>query len=361
MKTFKKFLESCKAINEAEYNKEWWDSKSDSFKKRYIERHPNSIYAQKTNLSNKQKKDITKFVDKSFGKNSKAAKTTRDNLSDNSTKNTQRKPIKIGSKEQDKYLGMSMSKSPNVLEKLRKAAEKMEANDSISYLDDIADSEYASKDTLISIANTLLNMNADDPRMSPRQEDSWSKDGYSPLRSLVSLADSLADNKTLPLEYRRKMRGFSERMLNKVRAYNSASQEEKDKKSNTKYNNTKASLSKKLGSKKYQQIEDFISDYDVEQYSKAATEYAYDVADGPDDVENHFDDFDDIYYINGSELARNIKKKFGFDIPHYDLENILNKVGGQNVVQWETDGSEKSVSKKPSTPKFGPTASKFHL
>lgn len=215
---FKRFLESCKSIKEAEYNKEWWDSKSDSFKKRYIERHPNSIYAQKGNLSSKQKKDITKFVDKSFGKNSKAAKTTRDNLSDNSTKN------------QD-----------------------------------------------------------------------------------------------------------------------------------TKYNNTKASLSKKLGAKKYQQIEDFISDYDVEQYSKAATEYAYDVADGPDDVENHFDDFDDIYYVNGSELARNIKKKFGFDIPHHDLENILDKVGGQNVVQWETDGSEKSVVKKPSNPHFGPTASKFHL
>ena len=44
---FKKFLEGCEAINEAEYNKEWWDSKSDSFKQRYIERHPNSIYAQK--------------------------------------------------------------------------------------------------------------------------------------------------------------------------------------------------------------------------------------------------------------------------------------------------------------------------
>ena len=44
---FKRFLESCEPINEAEYNKEWWDSKSDSFKQRYIERHPNSIYAQK--------------------------------------------------------------------------------------------------------------------------------------------------------------------------------------------------------------------------------------------------------------------------------------------------------------------------
>ena len=47
MRTFKKFLESCEAIKEAEFNKEWWDSKSDSFKKRYIERHPNSVYAQK--------------------------------------------------------------------------------------------------------------------------------------------------------------------------------------------------------------------------------------------------------------------------------------------------------------------------
>lgn len=46
MKTFKKFLESYQEVNEAEYNKEWWDSKSDSFKKKYIEKHPNSIYAQ---------------------------------------------------------------------------------------------------------------------------------------------------------------------------------------------------------------------------------------------------------------------------------------------------------------------------
>ena len=48
MKPFKKFVESYETVNEAEYNKEWWDSKSDSFKKRYIERHPNSIYAQKS-------------------------------------------------------------------------------------------------------------------------------------------------------------------------------------------------------------------------------------------------------------------------------------------------------------------------
>ena len=82
MKTFRKFMEACEPINEAEYNKEWWDSKSDSFKQRYIERHPNSIYAQKANMTDKQKKDVTNFVDKAFGKNSQAAKTTRDNLSD---------------------------------------------------------------------------------------------------------------------------------------------------------------------------------------------------------------------------------------------------------------------------------------
>lgn len=51
MQSFKVFVESCQKINEAEYNKEWWDSKSDSFKKRYIERHPNSIYAQKAGTS----------------------------------------------------------------------------------------------------------------------------------------------------------------------------------------------------------------------------------------------------------------------------------------------------------------------
>lgn len=47
MKGFRKFVESYQPVEEAEYNKEWWDSKSDNFKKRYIERHPNSIYAQK--------------------------------------------------------------------------------------------------------------------------------------------------------------------------------------------------------------------------------------------------------------------------------------------------------------------------
>ena len=51
MKSFRIFLEGCEAINEAEYNKEWWDSKSDSFKQRYIERHPNSIYAQKASAT----------------------------------------------------------------------------------------------------------------------------------------------------------------------------------------------------------------------------------------------------------------------------------------------------------------------
>ena len=65
MKSFKKFVESYEEINEAEYNKEWWDSKSDNFKKRYIERHPNSIYAQKAGSSMKsqsksdQKKPFT--------------------------------------------------------------------------------------------------------------------------------------------------------------------------------------------------------------------------------------------------------------------------------------------------------------
>lgn len=65
MKTFKKFLEECEPINEAEYNKEWWDSKSDSFKKRYIEKHPNSIYAQKAGASKTTVKERTpEHIDK---------------------------------------------------------------------------------------------------------------------------------------------------------------------------------------------------------------------------------------------------------------------------------------------------------
>jgi len=72
MKTFKKFLESYEPVNEAEYNKEWWDSKSDSFKKRYIERHPNSIYAQKANSqpSKKDSKSPSKGGEKDHGKDS---------------------------------------------------------------------------------------------------------------------------------------------------------------------------------------------------------------------------------------------------------------------------------------------------
>lgn len=110
---FKKFLESCKSINEAEYNKEWWDSKSDSFKQRYIERHPNSIYAQKANLSNKQKKDITKFVGQAFGKDSKAAKTTKANLDDTKKKE---EPKKTPTKDLDK----NISDLERQLEALRK-------------------------------------------------------------------------------------------------------------------------------------------------------------------------------------------------------------------------------------------------
>jgi len=63
MRSFKKFVEECEAINEAEYNKEWWDSKSDSFKKRYIERHPNSIYAQKASSKTSSKKDAISVND----------------------------------------------------------------------------------------------------------------------------------------------------------------------------------------------------------------------------------------------------------------------------------------------------------
>ena len=65
MKTFRKFVESYQPVSEAEYNKEWWDSKSDNFKKRYIERHPNSIYAQKASTSTK-KKDSPKENKKSI-------------------------------------------------------------------------------------------------------------------------------------------------------------------------------------------------------------------------------------------------------------------------------------------------------
>ena len=80
MKTFKKFLESYEPVNEAEYNKEWWDSKSDSFKKRYIERHPNSIYAKN-------------------GLGSGGTNRTRNSASNKKTVQTQSKPSKEAPKK----------------------------------------------------------------------------------------------------------------------------------------------------------------------------------------------------------------------------------------------------------------------
>ena len=40
MKSFRKYVEECKEIeniSEAEFNSGWWNSKSDTFKKRYIQ------------------------------------------------------------------------------------------------------------------------------------------------------------------------------------------------------------------------------------------------------------------------------------------------------------------------------------
>lgn len=86
MKGFKKFVESCKRIEEAEYNKEWWDSKSDSFKKKYIEKHPNSIYAQKSSTNKDNSRKVNKVPqqknDDVINTQSKADSYIRDELED---------------------------------------------------------------------------------------------------------------------------------------------------------------------------------------------------------------------------------------------------------------------------------------
>lgn len=82
MASFKKFVENYEPVNEAEYNKEWWDSKSDSFKKRYIERHPNSIYAKQARTSaNKSIASKDKSIDRAKARmdrfNNKASSMTK--------------------------------------------------------------------------------------------------------------------------------------------------------------------------------------------------------------------------------------------------------------------------------------------
>lgn len=165
MKSFKKFVESCKAINEAEYNKEWWDSKSDSFKKRYIEKHPNSIYAQKSRMAPNQKKEISKFVDKAFGKNSKAAKTTRDNLDNKKTISTKNKAA-FSNKDYD----WANSESPEKIETVRQKAVNMKPHDKIWCYDDIIQNKWASKDTVQAIANDIISLPDTDPIFSLENE-----------------------------------------------------------------------------------------------------------------------------------------------------------------------------------------------
>ena len=47
-------------LYEAELNMEWWNSKSPAYQKRYLSRHPNSIYAQKAKSGELEVKDSTK-------------------------------------------------------------------------------------------------------------------------------------------------------------------------------------------------------------------------------------------------------------------------------------------------------------
>ena len=47
-------------LYEAELNLEWWNSKSPAYQKRYLSKHPNSIYAQKAKSGELEVKDSTK-------------------------------------------------------------------------------------------------------------------------------------------------------------------------------------------------------------------------------------------------------------------------------------------------------------
>ena len=146
MKTFKKFLEECETINEAEFNKEWWDSKSDSFKKRYIERHPNSIYAQKAGISSG-----TKPIEK----------TTKSQTKQNSSKEEPKK------KESQREIQLRARDPKTSVEELNKLADTQKS----AWVNwSIAENPNATPGILDKIANRLLNMGENN---QSRWSDAW--------------------------------------------------------------------------------------------------------------------------------------------------------------------------------------------
>lgn len=122
-----------------------------------------------------------------------------------------------------------------------------------------------------------------------------------------------------------KIKSFIPNLLNKSKD----NKDLKDDDVDADYNNVKKSLSNKLGTKKYQAIEDFISDYDVSQFEKAATCYANKYANGPDEIEDYLDSFDDEYEVSLPALSKKIKNKFGIVLTDKDISSVLNKVGGK--------------------------------
>ena len=65
-------------LYEAELNLEWWNSKSPAYQKRYLTKHPNSIYAQKAKSGELEVKDSTKSVEKETNNTEKLKSDLKD-------------------------------------------------------------------------------------------------------------------------------------------------------------------------------------------------------------------------------------------------------------------------------------------
>ncbi len=331
MKSFRKFVESYQPVNEAEYNKEWWDSKSDSFKKRYIERHPNSIYAQKATSSVKANTSSPKNPPKA-----KPKSTTN--------KNSSKEINQAFFKKTDSYVNQAEnSKNPEVLDKyVEKALELKNPEEVMWVWQSVASNEHTKPETITRLAKYLLNLPSNNPFTNCNYVDSIpryaNQEGsrYIPANHFAVLLDHLSDardengKKILSPMLRYKLTMKSNLLQNKyTKEIEKKRKEEETQKEKAKSQLPSIDSVKEKYGKRYQNIEDFVSDYDGEQFSKAAADYAYDVADGPDDVENHFDDFDGEYSVNYKDLADKMKKKFGFTPDRDDIAAILGKVGGK--------------------------------
>ncbi len=314
MKTFRKFVEEYKPINEANFNPVWWNSKSDNFKKRYIERHPNSIYAKKFG-NGKLDKEIAskKYHDDA------AKKRTERNVAGN--KSWMNLLAKKGLEKDRKGGKPEEALTPRYRKNLIRGAEEVYGKDSkqAARARELWGEKTPKKAPKEQPANKWVDDAFDEANLHFKWQKAKNRMDYHGVDEFT-IRDIIKSGNYEPEEIIDALISGSHDKIDNMR--DSVKKQEENKTSSL------DSVKEKYG-KRYQNIEDFVSNYDVEQFSKAAADYAYDVADGPDDVENHFDDFDGEYSVNYKDLADKMKKKFGFTPDRNDIAAILGKVGGK--------------------------------